>query len=96
MSHWAELDENNVVLRVLVGNNNESDEGKTTMESLGGTWVQTSYNANFRAHYAGIGYWYLPKEDIFMPPKCHAEAILDESNAQWLCENEEHNVVPTR
>jgi hypothetical protein len=41
MSHWAEIDENKIVLRVLVGNNSEPDEGEAFMNSLGGTWVKT-------------------------------------------------------
>lgn len=45
MSHWAELDENNIVLRVLVGPNDEPDEGYSWfVENLGGRWVKTSYN----------------------------------------------------
>ena len=55
MSHWAEIDQNNIVLRVLVGNNSEPDEGQAFMESLGGIWVKTSYNGNIRKNYAGIG-----------------------------------------
>ena len=48
MAHWAELDENNVVTRVLVGDNNDpaGDEGyQWLVGNLGGTWVKTSYNA---------------------------------------------------
>ena len=45
MAHWAEIDENSIVIRVLVGDNNEPDEGQSFMESLGGTWIKTSYNA---------------------------------------------------
>lgn len=48
MSHWAELDENNIVVRVLVGDNNDpnGDEGyQWLIDNLGGTWVRTSYNA---------------------------------------------------
>lgn len=48
MAHWAELDENNVVTRVLVGDNNDpaGDEGyQWLLDNLGGTWVKTSYNA---------------------------------------------------
>jgi hypothetical protein len=63
MSHWAEIDENNIVLRVLVGDNNEPDEGEAFMNSLGGTWVKTSYNGNIRKNYAGIGYTYDPTND---------------------------------
>ena len=50
MSHWAELDENNKVIRVLVGDNNDpnGDEGyQWLLDNLGGTWVQTSYTALF-------------------------------------------------
>jgi hypothetical protein len=48
MAHWAELDENNIVTRVLVGDNNDpnGDEGyQWLIDNLGGTWVKTSYNA---------------------------------------------------
>jgi hypothetical protein len=48
MAHWAELDENNVVTRVLVGDNNDpnGDEGyQWLIDNLGGTWVKTSYNS---------------------------------------------------
>jgi len=40
----------------------------------------------------GIGYTYLPLENIFMPPKCHAEAVLNAAAAKWKCTNEDHNV----
>jgi hypothetical protein len=56
MSHWAEIDENNTVIRVTVGNNDEPDEGyQWLIDNLGGTWIKTSYNANFGGKYAGIG-----------------------------------------
>jgi len=48
MAHWAELDSNNEVIRVLVGDNNDpaGDEGyQWLIDNLGGTWVKTSYNA---------------------------------------------------
>ena len=96
MSHWAELDDNNKVIRVLVGDNNDpnGDEGyKWLLDNLGGTWVKTSYNGSIRYNYAGIGYTYFKTEDIFMPPKCHPEASLDAQAAKWLCDNEEHNVI---
>ena len=93
MSHWAEIDENNVVVRITVGNNDEADEGyQWLIDNLGGRWVQTSYNANFRKNYAGIGWTYDETLDAFIPPKCHDNAILNETTAQWTCENEEHNV----
>jgi len=52
MSHWAEIDENNVVLRVLVGNNDEPDQGyQWLIDNLGGNWIKTSYNTRGGVHY---------------------------------------------
>jgi len=100
VSHWAEIDKDNNVIRVLVGDNNDpaGDEGyEWLINNLGGTWIKTSYNAainGFRGNYAGIDYTYLPLEDIFMPPKCHAEAVLNAKSAKWECSNEDHDVKP--
>ena len=84
MSHWAEIDENNIVLRVLVGNNNEPDEGQAFMESLGGTWVKTSYNGNIRKNYAGIGDTYDVVRDAFIAPKPDNATGFDEDTCQWI------------
>ena len=93
MAHWAELDENNIVVRVTVGDNNEPDEGyQWLIDNLGGTWVKTSYNGNIRKNYAGIGYSYWPDLDAFVAPKCHDEAVLDEGVCQWVCSNEAHQI----
>jgi hypothetical protein len=92
MSHWAEINENNIVVRVLVGDNNEPDEGQAFMESLGGTWVKTSYNATIRFKYAGIGDTYDATRDAFISPKCHDEAILNEATCHWDCTNETHTI----
>jgi len=72
MSHFAEIDSNNIVTRVLVGDNNDSkgDEGyQWLIDNLGGTWIQTSYNNNIRGVYAGVGYTYNLSEDIFITPQ---------------------------
>jgi len=70
MAHWAEIDENNIVLRVTVGDNNESDEGyQWLLDNLGGTWIKTSYNNNIRGVFAGVGYSYNSDEDIFVTPQ---------------------------
>lgn len=70
MAHWAELDENNIVLRVTVGDNNDPDEGyQWLIDNLGGTWIKTSYNANIRGKFAGIGDIYDPVNDIFVAPE---------------------------
>ena len=66
MSHWAEIDSNNKVIRILVGDNNEPDEGEAFMNSLGGTWIKTSYNGNIRGKFAGIGDFYDEASDIFI------------------------------
>jgi hypothetical protein len=92
MSHWAELDENNVVIRVIVGDNNEPDEGEAFVNSLGGVWLKTSYNKTIRKNFAGVGMFYDESLDAFIPQKCHDEATFDEETANWICENEEHNV----
>lgn len=68
MAHWAEIDENNVVLRVTVGSNEEPDEGyQWLIDNLGGRWIQTSYNSNFRGKYAGVGDIYDEVNDVFVP-----------------------------
>jgi hypothetical protein len=83
MSHWAEIDENKIVLRVLVGNNSEPDEGEAFMNSLGGTWVKTSYNGNIRKNYAGVGMSYDEGRDAFIAPKPFDSWILDEETCRW-------------
>jgi hypothetical protein len=83
MSHWAEIDENNIVLRVLVGNNSEADEGEAFMNSLGGTWVKTSYNGTIRKNYAGVGMSYDAERDAFIPPKPFPSWILNEEICRW-------------
>jgi len=56
MAHWAEIDSNNIVLRVTVGLNTELDEGyQWLLDNLGGTWVKTSYNTRGGIHYGEDG-----------------------------------------
>jgi hypothetical protein len=72
MSHWAELDENNVVIRVLVGDNNDiaGDEGyQWFVNNLGGRWIQTSYNGNFRGKFASFNDYYDEIADVFISSK---------------------------
>ena len=84
MSHWAEIDSKNTVLRVLVGNNSDPNEGYDWLiENLGGTWVKTSYNGNIRKNYAGIGYTYDEARDAFIPPKPFESWLLNEDICQW-------------
>lgn len=79
MAHFAEIDETNTVLRVIVvdnkdnqdqdGNENEVIGAKFCHDLLGGRWIQTSYNGNMRGCFAGIGYLYDPMQDIFILPQ---------------------------
>jgi hypothetical protein len=90
MSHWAEIDDNNKVIRVTVGDNNDpaGDEGyQWLINNLGGTWVKTSYNGNIRYNYAGVGYTYDPIDDAFIAPATcdHSELTLNELK-RWECE----------
>jgi len=96
MAHFAELNNNNIVLRVIVVNNSdildengiESEEiGKIFCENLlGGRWVQTSYNATFRKNYAGIGFEYSEEYDGFIPPKPeqYPSWILNVESCRWV------------
>ena len=72
MSHWAEIDKNNIVLRVTVGDNNDpaGDEGyQWLIDNVGGTWIKTSYNGNIRGKFAGIGDYYDQEKDLFVSTK---------------------------
>lgn len=93
MAHFAELDESNIVKQVIVVHNNELlDENGNESEQkgidfcvqlLGGTWVQTSYNATIRKNYACIGDLYDPIRDAFIPLKPYASWVLDENTCRW-------------
>jgi hypothetical protein len=86
MSHWAEIDENNIVIRVTVGDNNDinGDEGyKWLIDNLGGSWIKTSYNGNIRKNFANKGYIYNVDLDAFIPPKPYNSWILNEDTCLW-------------
>lgn len=98
MAHWAEIDEDNKVIRVLVGDNNDpnGDEGlQWLIDNLGGTWIKTSYNGTIRFNFAGVGYTYDPIDDAFIAPmwECgHEELTLNEFK-RWECSNAEHQIT---
>jgi hypothetical protein len=86
MAHFAEIDENGVVLRVLVVPDAQENRGQEFLANdlgLGGTWVQTSYNARIRKNYAGVGMVYDNTRDAFIPEQPFASWILDEETCQW-------------
>ena len=96
MAHYAFITDG-IVTEVITGiDENQTIEGldpETWYGNFRGqTCKRTSYNSKIRGNYAGIGMTYLPLEDIFMPPKCHDEAVLNAKTAKWDCTNESHNI----
>lgn len=93
MAHFAQLDSNDVVLRVIVVDTKDNSTadgvekesiGQAFCERLlGGNWIQTSYNNNMRVRYAGIGYSYDPTLDAFIPPKPYPSWILSPKTVDW-------------
>ena len=84
MAHFAELDQTNIVLRVIVVPNEHEADGENWCNNLlGGSWKQTSYNATIRKNYAGIGYTYDSARDAFIPPQPHPSWTLDTETCQW-------------
>lgn len=87
MASFAELDSNNVVLRVLSIPDDEAANGQTYLAEtlgLGGTWLQTSYTGAIRVNYAGIGYSYDSTLDAFIAPQPFSSWILDRETCQWV------------
>lgn len=96
MAHFAQIDENNVVLQVLVI---DQDVINTGMFGDPASWIQTSYNTRggvhygpdnqpdggvaLRKNYAGIGHIYDPVRDAFYAPQPWPSWILDENTCQW-------------
>ena len=96
MAHFAEIDGNNIVTRVLVVDNSQEDNGQEFLANtlgLGGTWIKTSYNTQggvhtnggtpLRKNYAGIGYTYDSTRDAFIPPKPYNSWVLNEDTCLW-------------
>lgn len=93
MAHFAELNDQNEVLRVIVVNNSDCLNAEGQEEEaigvafcqnlLGGRWVQTSYNGNFRGRFAGIGYTYDAVRNAFLTPKPFPSWVMDEATTDW-------------
>ena len=79
MAHFAEIDENNIITRVIVAEQDFIDSGTVGNPS---NWIQTSYNASFRKQYAGIGGTYNAEKDIFIAKQNYPSWVLD-SNDDW-------------
>ena len=96
MAHFAEIDSENKVNRVLVVPDEQEHRGEYYLAidcQLGGTWIKTSYNTRagkhikggtpLRKNYAGIGFTYDPVRDAFIPPKKYQSWVLDEETCLW-------------
>jgi hypothetical protein len=86
MASWAEIDDNNIVLRVLVTDDEDpnNDEGyQWLVDNLGGRWVQTSVTARIRKNCAGIGFVYDEERDAFIPPRPYASWTLNDDTCLW-------------
>jgi len=94
MAHFAEINENNEVIRVIRVDNNQIIDKETGKESeilgkqfcqqlFGGNWLQTSYNNNFRKRYAAIGYTYNQEYDAFLMPKPYPSWVFNEETLNW-------------
>lgn len=99
MAHYAFINEDNIVVDVITGKDeNEILDGLTPEEWYsnfrGLQCVRTSYNGNIRFNYAGIGFTYDPIDDAFIAPmpNCgHDELTLNELK-RWECSNDEHRI----
>ena len=80
MSHFAEIDNDNIVQRVIVAEQDFINSG-----AVGDSfrWIQTSYNNNFRKNYAGKGYTYDKTRDAFIAPNPYPSWTLVEATCQW-------------
>ena len=92
MAHFAELDENNVVIRVLAMSNDVENNAIEFLNRLGltGNWIQTSYNGRIRKNFAGVGMTYDSNRDAFIYPQCHESAVLNEETCIWICSDASH------
>lgn len=87
MAHFAEIDANNIVLRVVTLDNAHEIGGAEYLAydlRLGGRWVQTSFNSTIRKNFAGIGYTYDTTRDAFIPPKPYPSWVLNEITCRWI------------
>lgn len=75
MAHFAKI-ESNIVTEVIVAE-------QAHVNTLSGTWVQTSYNGSVRKNYAGIGYTYDSSKDAFIAPKPYASWTLNNTTCKW-------------
>jgi hypothetical protein len=93
MSHFAKLDENNIVVFVTVGRQEDDGLEEELIARTGDVYRQTSYNTHggvhalggtpFRKNYAGIGFTYDEERDAFIPPQPFESWVLNEDTCLW-------------
>lgn len=87
MAHFAEIDDNSIVLRVVVVPDEQEHRGQEFLANdlgLGGKWIQTSYNGNIRKKYAGVGDTFDEQRNAFIAPQPFPSWTLDEESALWM------------
>lgn len=92
MAHFAEVNDRNEVVRVLVVADSQEHRGQEFLADdlgLGGRWVQTSYKGKIRKNFAGVGMYYDENRDAFIFPRPSAEHVLDEETCLWVLPTEE-------
>jgi hypothetical protein len=88
MAHFAQLNDSNVVLQVIVVSDKHELNGEQWCHDFaGGRWKQTSYNARIRKNFAGAGFTYDEQRDAFISPKQFPSWTLDEVTCQWVAPN---------
>ena len=80
MAHFAQIDNNNIVINVIVAEQDFINSGAVGDASL---WIQTSYNSRIRKNFAGNGYTYDSTRDAFIPPKPYPSWVLNEDTCNW-------------
>jgi hypothetical protein len=96
VAHFAEIDQDNKVIRVIVLPDDQEHRGQEFLADdlgLGGTWLKTSYNTSggvhanggtpYRKNYAGVGYTYDSQRDAFIPPQPNPSWTLNEQTCLW-------------
>ena len=95
MAHFAEVDENNTVIKVVVGADADTaDEDGTEVEAIGvaflqsmfgadTAWVQTSWSGRIRTRFTGPGATWDPSRDAFIDPQPFPSWVLDEATTEW-------------
>jgi hypothetical protein len=98
MAHFAEINSDNIVVRVLVVPDEEEQRGEEFLSvdlGLGGRWVQTSYNGIIRGSFAGVGFLYDEELDVFLPPKPYESWVINTELKCWESPVERPEILNT-